>query len=362
MSEKIIVGLSGGVDSSLTAYLLQKEGYDVECVFMKNWKEETNDPCTAEEDYADALAVCDTLNLPLRSINFSKEYWDRVFEYFLKEYHQGRTPNPDVLCNKEIKFKAFLNYALELGASKIATGHYARIKEKEYNFGLYKGMDSGKDQSYFLYLLGQNALSKSLFPIGEYQKRDVRLLAEEAGLINYAKKDSTGVCFIGEQKIFKDFLKQYIPANPGDMVTVEGIVCGKHDGLMYYTYGQRKGLGIGGGYGSQEAPWFVADKDMENNRLIIAQGHDHPSLFHTKLTANQLHWISGKTPDDLSGLAAKTRYRQNDQPCRIIELNDENCTVTFNIPQFALTPGQSIVFYQGEECLGGGIIDTRSYA
>ena len=341
MAESTIVGISGGVDSSVTALRLQQQGFDIECVFMKNWDGE-DDNCTAEEDYKDALSVCDHLGLPLRSVNFAQDYWDNVFQYFIDEYSTGRTPNPDVLCNREIKFKAFLDYAMELGAVKIATGHYARIQESNDSFQLMKGLDPNKDQSYFLYLLGQDALSKSMFPIGEMDKTDVRKYAESSGLINHAKKDSTGLCFIGEQKFFKDFLKKYIPAQPGLIHTIDGSPCGEHDGPMYYTIGQRKGLGIGGGHGDKEAPWFVADKDLENNILIVAQGHDHPALYHNKLEANQVHWISGTSPKSLEGMAAKIRYRQADQPCMITDLSPDQVQVQFESNQFAITPGQSI--------------------
>ena len=361
MANPIIVGISGGVDSSVTALVLKQQGYDVECVFMKNWDGEEDDNCTTEEDYKDALAVCDHLCIPLRSVNFAKDYWDNVFRYFINEYAIGRTPNPDVLCNREVKFKAFLDYAIELGADKIATGHYARIKEQNGSFQLLKGLDQKKDQSYFLYLLGQDALSKSLFPIGEMDKLNVRNLARSSGLINYSKKDSTGVCFIGEQKFFKDFLKKFIPAQPGIIQTVDGNPCGEHDGLMYYTMGQRKGLGIGGGFGKKEAPWFVADKDLDNNILIVAQGHEHPSLYHKKLNANQVHWISDSPPVSMDGLVAKIRYRQADQPCRITELSSDQVKVEFESSQYAITPGQSIVFYDGENCLGGAIIENREY-
>ena len=359
MSDPIIVGISGGVDSSVTAMTLKKQGYNVECVFMKNWEGE-DETCTSEQDYKDALAVCDHLNLPLRSVNFSKEYWNNVFQYFIDEYAKGRTPNPDVLCNREVKFKAFLDFALELGANKIATGHFARIVESDGLFQLLKGVDGNKDQSYFLYLLGQDALSKSMFPLGKIDKKKVRKLAESSGLINHAKKDSTGVCFIGEQKFFKNFLKKYIPAQPGNIHTIDGNPCGEHDGLMFYTMGQRKGLGIGGGHGDKEAPWFVADKDLENNILIVAQGHDHPALFHQKLEADQIHWISGSPPQDLENISAKIRYRQMDQSCEITTLSSDRCTVKFDKPQFGIAPGQSIVFYKGDDCLGGAIIDNRN--
>ncbi len=359
MADPIIVGISGGVDSSVTALRLQQEGYDVECVFMKNWDGE-DDNCTAEEDYRDALAICDHLGLPLRSVNFAQNYWDNVFQYFIDEYAAGRTPNPDVLCNREVKFKAFLDYAMELGAVKIATGHYAQIHESDGSFQLLKGLDPNKDQSYFLYLLGQDALSKSMFPIGEMEKTDVRKLAESSGLINHAKKDSTGVCFIGEQKFFKDFLKKYIPAQPGHIQTVDGAPCGEHDGLMYYTMGQRKGLGIGGGHGDKEAPWFVADKDLDNNILFVAQGHNHPALHHKYLVANQVHWIGGSPPVSLDDIAAKIRYRQADQPCTITDLSSDQIHLKFEHKQFAVTPGQSIVFYAGDQCLGGAIIENRN--
>ena len=268
MTEPIIVGLSGGVDSSVTALILKKQGFDVECVFMKNWEGES-DQCTAEEDYKDALAACNSIDIPIRSTNFSNEYWDGVFKNFIDEYSKGRTPNPDILCNKEVKFKAFLNYAADIGGSKIATGHYARIKEDDRSFKLLKGIDLNKDQSYFLYLLNQEMLSKSLFPIGDISKQEVRQIAKENGLLNHAKKDSTGICFIGEQKFFKDFLKKYIPSNPGIVKSVDGEICGEHDGLMYYTMGQRKGLGIGGGYGDNKAAWFVSDKDFNNNICLL---------------------------------------------------------------------------------------------
>ena len=359
MTEPIIVGLSGGVDSSVTALILKKQGFDVECVFMKNWEGES-DQCTAEEDYKDALAACYSIDIPIRSTNFSNEYWDGVFKNFIDEYSKGRTPNPDILCNKEVKFKAFLNYAADIGGSKIATGHYARIKEDDRSFKLLKGIDLNKDQSYFLYLLNQEMLSKSLFPIGDISKQEVRQIAKENGLLNHAKKDSTGICFIGEQKFFKDFLKKYIPSNPGIVKSVDGEICGEHDGLMYYTMGQRKGLGIGGGYGDNKAAWFVSDKDFNNNILIVSQGRDHPSLYHKNLNADSLHWISGKAPSRKRRLTAKIRYRQQDQHCKITSMDENTCSVEFSSPQFAITPGQSIVFYDGEVCLGGAIINGRS--
>ncbi len=356
MPKRIVVGMSGGVDSSVTALLLRDEGYDVQCIFMKNW-EEDSDECPAEQDYKDALIACDTLGLPLHSVNFAKEYRDNVFQYFLHEYKAGRTPNPDVLCNREIKFNVFLDYALKLGADMIATGHYARIQYKNDQYCLLKGADSNKDQSYFLYLLGQKELSKSLFPIGDMPKNDVRDLAKKAGLNTSDKKDSTGICFIGERD-FKSFLQQYLPAKPGDIVTDTGKIVGQHDGLMYYTLGQRKGIGVGGGHGDAEAPWYVIEKDLIHNHLIIGQGHDHPKLFTSHLNADQLHWI-GTPPENGEKLNAKIRYRQKDQTCQIEYEGTNLLKVRFDEPQFAVTPGQSVVFYHGDECLGGGIITSK---
>lgn len=358
MSKHVIVGMSGGVDSAVAALLLKQQGYDVECVFMKNWEDHEDSKCSAEEDYADALLVCDHLGLALRTVNFTKEYWDNVFKYFLDEYGKGRTPNPDILCNKEIKFKAFLDFALELGADFIATGHYALNQPVENRRALFKGRDESKDQSYFLYLLNQSALEKSLFPLGALEKTKVRTLAAANGLQNAEKKDSTGVCFIGEQKYFKNFLKKYIPPKPGKIVTLDGTVCGEHDGLMYYTLGQRKGLGVGGGYGNNREPWFVAGKEMETNTLIVVQGHNHPALYLTELAADQLHWVEGELPSNLNNLKAKIRYGQKDQSCKILDLSEKKLQVNFSFPQFGVTPGQSIVFYKDNECLGGGIINS----
>jgi tRNA-specific 2-thiouridylase len=356
MSEHIIIGMSGGVDSAVSALLLKEQGFDVECIFMKNW-EEDSDYCTSEQDYKDALLVCDELGLQLKTVNFSKEYKERVFDLFLKEYAAGRTPNPDTLCNKEIKFKAFLNYAIKLGASRIATGHYARIDQRDGSVLLHKGNDGNKDQSYFLFMLNQHQLKKSIFPIGDMTKQDVRNLAREKGLPNHDRKDSTGVCFIGERD-FNEFLHQYFKSDPGDIFSVDGKIIGKHDGLTFYTLGQRQGLGIGGGHGEKEEPWYVVDKDLKNNILIVAQGHNHPDLFHSDLTVEHLHWISNQMPTS-KYLHAKIRYRQLDQLCSI-NINNGTANVTFETPQFAVTPGQAAVFYDGDICLGGGTIESRN--
>ncbi|CAN8140053.1 tRNA-specific 2-thiouridylase [uncultured Thiomicrorhabdus sp.] len=357
---KVIVGLSGGVDSSVAALMLKQQGYQVEGLFMKNWEgDDTEDYCPAAEDLKDVLAVAEKLDIPVHIENFSGQYWDNVFEHFLAEYSHGRTPNPDILCNKEVKFKAFLQHALELGADFIATGHYARIsRDADGTCHLLKGLDDNKDQSYFLYTLQQNQLQKSLFPVGELEKPRVREIAEEAGLITHDKKDSTGICFIGERK-FKDFLQRFLPAQPGDIVDDHDHVIGKHDGLMYHTLGQRKGLGIGGGHGRGNDPWYAADKDLKNNRLVAVQGKDHPLLQHQFLIADTLDWVSGSTPPLNSAIKAKIRYRQPEQPCQIIAANNGKILVKFNKTQTAVAPGQSVVFYDGEDCLGGGIIEQR---
>lgn len=352
---KVIVGMSGGVDSSVSAWLLQQQGYDVAGLFMKNWEEDdTENHCSASADMADAQAVCDQLNIPLHKVNFAAEYWDDVFKYFLAEYKNGRTPNPDVLCNQYIKFSAFLSFAKELGAEKIAMGHYARCVYSDNSYHLLKGIDPQKDQSYFLHRLNQHQLSHSLFPLGELTKTQVREQAAALGLPNHNKKDSTGICFIGERK-FKTFLQDYLPAQPGAIVTTESETVGKHDGLMYYTIGQRQGLGIGGLSNKAEEPWYVVSKDMKNNALIVAQGEDK-ALYADSLIADNLHWISGSAPALPLDCMAKIRYRQADQACTIFSKNNHQIQVDFNELQRAISPGQSVVFYKGDECLGGGII------
>ena len=359
-TKKVICGMSGGVDSSVSAFILQQQGYQVEGLFMKNWEEDDDtDYCTAAADLADAQAVCDKLGIKLHKINFAAEYWDNVFEHFLSEYKAGRTPNPDILCNKEIKFKAFLEYAAEdLGANYIATGHYVRRRGADDNAQLLRGLDTNKDQSYFLYTLSKKQVGQSLFPVGDIEKPIVRAIAEDLGLITAKKKDSTGICFIGERK-FKDFLARYLPAQPGNIRTVEGDIIGRHDGLMYHTLGQRKGLGIGGVKGASEEAWYVVEKDLVNNELIVAQGHDHSALLSTGLIAQQLHWVDRQPIREPLRCTVKTRYRQTDVPCMIEPIDDESIKVIFDEPQIAVTPGQSAVFYLDEVCLGGGIIELQ---
>lgn len=356
----VIVGMSGGVDSSVAALLLFQQGYDVSGLFMKNWDDNDPEyPCTAKADAMDAMDVCDTIGINMDAITFIEEYRDRVFKYFLDEYEKGRTPNPDILCNKEIKFKAFLDYAMEQGAAYIATGHYAKVQEVDGQFKLLKAADHNKDQTYFLYTLGQKQLARTLFPLGNLTKPQVRELAGKAGFVTHNKKDSTGICFIGERD-FKRFLNRFLQKQPGDMVTPEGEVVGKHDGLTFYTIGQRQGLGIGGVKGAIEGEaWFVAEKNLAENKLVVVQGHDHPLLFSKQLWGSDLHWVAGHPPAAHFRCAAKTRYRQEDQPCNVEMLEDGSCVVTFDQAQRAVTPGQSVVFYDGDECLGGGIIERR---
>lgn len=367
MSNYVIVGMSGGVDSSVSAALLLEQGYRVEGLFMKNWEDDDGtEYCTAMRDLADAQSVCDQLGIPLRTANFSMEYWDRVFEHFLEEYSAGRTPNPDILCNKEIKFRAFLDHALTLGADYIATGHYARRGAVQINSlgepyaPLLRGLDQNKDQTYFLHAVHGREIAKTLFPVGELEKPQVRQKAIELGLSTASKKDSTGICFIGERR-FKDFLKQYLPAQPGEIITDTGEVVGQHDGLMYYTLGQRGGIGIGGLKNQAEGAWFVLAKDMQNNQLIIGQGHEHPLMQSNVLWSDSIDWVAGTASIPAQGLkcTAKTRYRQSDQQCTVYadhSLQAGGVRVEFDAPQRAVTPGQSVVFYQDETCLGGGII------
>lgn len=351
---RIVIGLSGGVDSAAAALLLKERGCDVVAVFMKNWDEQDeNGACTAEEDYADARRAAEQIGIPFYSVSFVKEYYDRVFEYFLDEYKKGRTPNPDILCNTEIKFKAFLELALTMDAEYLATGHYARL-DKSRGTRLLRARDTGKDQTYFLAGLTEAQLERALFPIGELEKSEVRTIAEKAGLVNAQKKDSTGVCFIGERN-FKKFLMQFLPAQPGEMIDTRGKVVGRHDGLMYYTMGQRRGLGIGGMNTGSGESWFVVGKDMKNNRLIVQQG-EHEELFSTALTASKLHFISGEAPSKSFRCTAKFRYRQPDQSVTVT-MNGESAHIDFDEPQRAITPGQWAVLYDGEVCLGGGAID-----
>ena len=353
---RIAVGISGGVDSSVAALLLVEQGYEVHGVFMKNW-EETFEVgyCAAAEDLEDARAVCATLNIPLHQVNFSAAYQERVFRHFLAEYAQGRTPNPDVLCNSEIKFRAFLDYAQRFGASTIATGHYAQCRMLDGRQHLFKGHDADKDQSYFLHRLNQQQLANARFPLAALCKNEVRQRAATAGLLTHAKKDSTGICFIGERR-FREFLQNYLPAQPGEIYSLEGEYLGTHAGLMFHTIGQRQGLQIGGKRNGNGAAWYVVAKDLAQRRLLVVQGAQHPALFQQQLLATQLHWIAGEPPPLPWRGAAKIRYRQPDQECVVEMLDSVSAEVRFAQPQRAVTPGQSVVFYQGTECLGGGII------
>ena len=368
----VIVGMSGGVDSSVAALLLKQQGWKVIGLFMKNWEDDDDAAyCSTRQDLIDVASVCDVIGIDLEVVNFSVEYKDRVFSEFLREYQAGRTPNPDVLCNAEIKFKAFLDHALQLGADKIATGHYAQVREFLGAQQLLKAEDGTKDQSYFLYRLNQAQLSKTLFPVGHLYKRDVRKMAEAAGLANFAKKDSTGICFIGERP-FREFLSRYLPAQPGEIRTLEGDqVIGQHQGLMFHTLGQRKGLGIGGVKGNADEAgdhdaWYTAAKDLEKNVLYVVQGHRHPALLSSRLNAADLSWVAGSAaqqrPHPHWVYAAKTRYRQPDAPCEVDAVDAGQCEIAFAEPQWAVTPGQSVVLYESKVCLGGGVIQHSSSA
>jgi tRNA-specific 2-thiouridylase len=360
--QRVVVGLSGGVDSAVSAWLLKQQGYEVIGIFMKNWEDDDDSEyCSSNIDFVDAAAVADVIGIEIEHVNFAADYKDRVFAEFLREYQGGRTPNPDILCNAEIKFKAFLDHAMRLGAEKIATGHYARVRETQGAFELLKGLDPGKDQSYFLHRLNQAQLSKTLFPVGELHKSEVRRLATEIGLPNARKKDSTGICFIGERP-FREFLNRYIAQAPGPIKDERGRVLGRHVGLSFYTLGQRQGLGIGGVKekgaqrgGGEHAPWFVARKDLQNNTLYVVQGHDHPWLLSHQVSVDDLSWVAGQPPSP-GTLAAKTRYRQTDAPCDLQYPAPQTLALHFPDAQWAVTPGQSAVLYQGDVCLGGGVI------
>ena len=369
---RVVVGLSGGVDSAVTAYLLKQQGYDVIGIFMKNWEDDDDSEyCSSNIDFVDAAAVADVLGIEIEHVNFAADYKDRVFSEFLREYQAGRTPNPDILCNAEIKFKSFLDHAMRLGAEKIATGHYCRVRlnEQTGRHELLKGLDPSKDQSYFLHRLNQVQLSKTLFPVGELHKTEVRRIAEEIGLPNARKKDSTGICFIGERP-FREFLNRYISKEPGPIKDPSGRTIGKHVGLSFYTLGQRQGLGIGGiktkgaqRGGGEHTPWFVARKDIPNNTLWVVQGHDHPWLLSPQLQATDVSWCAGVAPTP-GAYAAKTRYRQADAPCSLQSLSmpdgHTGFELSFSEHQWAVTPGQSAVLYDGEVCLGGGVIQSAS--
>ncbi|WHX39427.1 tRNA 2-thiouridine(34) synthase MnmA [Mesobacillus sp. AQ2] len=350
---RVVVGMSGGVDSSVAALVLKEQGYDVIGIFMKNWDDtDENGVCTATEDYEDVIRVCNQIGIPYYAVNFEKQYWDKVFTYFLDEYKAGRTPNPDVMCNKEIKFKAFLEHAMNLGADYLATGHYARVEDRDGERKMLRGLDENKDQTYFLNQLNQSQLEKVLFPIGDMEKSRVRELAKEANLATATKKDSTGICFIGERN-FKEFLGNYLPAQPGNMETMSGEVKGKHDGLMYYTIGQRQGLGIGGA----GEPWFVVGKDLERNVLLVEQGFHNDLLYSDSITAVNISFVSDKPKPKTFECTAKFRYRQPDNAVTVELQDDGTAKVIFKEPIRAVTPGQAVVFYDGEECLGGGTLD-----
>ncbi len=354
---RVVVGLSGGVDSSVAAWLLKRQGFDVVGLFMKNWEDDDDDEyCSSRQDWLDAASVADVIGIDVEAVNFAAEYRERVFSAFLAEYSAGRTPNPDVLCNAEIKFKAFLDHALRLGAAQIATGHYARVRQRDGRFELLRGVDPAKDQSYFLHRLNQAQLSKTLFPVGHLLKNEVRRIAREIGLPVAAKRDSTGICFIGERP-FREFLNRYLPMKPGPIRSPDGRVVGEHVGLSFYTLGQRKGIGVGGTREGSGEPWFVARKDMAANTLWIVQGHDHPWLLADELVAGDASWVGDAAPASGARLTARTRYRQADAPCAVAGVDGNRFTLRFDAPQWAATPGQSAVLYDGEVCLGGGVID-----
>ena len=354
--QRVVVGMSGGVDSSVAALLLKEQGYDVVGLFMKNWEDDDDEEyCSSRQDLIDAVSVADKIGIEVEAVNFSAAYKERVFSEFLREYRAGRTPNPDVLCNAEIKFRSFLDHALTLGAERIATGHYAQVREVDGLYQLLKAEDGTKDQSYFLYRLNQGQLSKTLFPLGSLYKRDVRDIARKAGLPNHAKKDSTGICFIGERP-FREFLNRYLPADPGDIWTLDGRLVGRHMGLMFYTIGQRQGLGIGGQTDGDGDAWYVAAKDIPNNRLLVVQGHNHDALLKNILTGIDLNWVGGAAPHCNWVYGAKTRYRQKDAPCTLARVDGASCDIEFAESQWAVTPGQSVVVYESRVCLGGGII------
>ena len=358
--ERVVVGMSGGVDSSVAAWLLKQRGFEVVGLFMKNWEDDDDgEYCSTRQDLIDAASAADVIGVDIEAVNFAAEYRERVFSEFLREYSAGRTPNPDVLCNAEIKFKAFLDHALKLGATRIATGHYARLRRAAggARSELLRGVDPGKDQSYFLHRLTQAQLARTMFPVGHLHKREVREIARRIGLPNAAKKDSTGICFIGERP-FREFLNRYLPTRPGAIETVDGAVIGEHVGLAFYTLGQRKGIGIGGTRGSSGEPWFVARKDVARNVLTAVQGHDHPWLLSRSLVAEQAHWIAGEAPSDDGRLGAKARYRQQDAHCALRVTGQAGFELDFDQPQWAVTPGQSAVLYRDEVCLGGGVISA----
>lgn len=362
MQQNIVVGLSGGVDSSVTAHLLKQQGHAVTGMFMKNWEDDDDgEHCTTRQDWLDAASVADTLSIDIEAVNFAAQYKDRVFAYFLQEYAAGRTPNPDILCNTEIKFKAFLDHALTLGADKMATGHYAGVREENGAYQLLRAKDDTKDQSYFLHGLSQTQLSRAVFPLHAVLKHDVRRIAGEVGLHNHAKKDSTGICFIGERP-FREFLNRYLPSQAGAVCNEHGKTIGQHMGLAFYTLGQRKGLGIGGAKDSSGEPWFVAKKDLASNTLYVVQGHQHPWLLSQTVKVMNMHWIAGHAPtgEVLNALSAKTRYRQQDNACRISAQSGTLTEFSFDTPQWAATPGQSLVLYHGDVCLGGGVIESAA--